>query len=239
MNDIDRIVEFIAGFDPGFPSATAGAGPAEIDHLERVVGRPLPEVYKQFLRRMGHGMDWVELPDADFEVVTVTEYYERPPWLPPPEYLLIGWAMSDPDFHVFLESTGPGGPRVVTFPFVEGDFEEEIRQVWWRPVAGSLVEMLGTRAFRTCRMDLLPATALYAGEADLAAARGVFEEMGFRALWFSNDWTLVCDRADAALVATRPEGWSLAINVACQDREALQRIGVALSQRLGLHWSGE
>ena len=82
MTGFDRVVQYVSGYDPDFPTSIRGASEAEIAELESLIGGPLPDSYRGFLLAMGRDMDWVRVDRFGFGIDIVLRYYRRENWLP-------------------------------------------------------------------------------------------------------------------------------------------------------------
>src|SRR5689334_159006 len=112
-----ELLELIEVFDPSYSKKIRGATEQEIGHLQELVGRPLPEPYKEFLRFMGKSMGDFQIPDVDFDIDVVTAIYEDDDWEPPERYLFIAQHGQDPyvDYYLDLDELVEGDYRVVRF----------------------------------------------------------------------------------------------------------------------------
>jgi len=75
---IDELCRAVATVDPGFPEAVQPAPPEDVARLTALVGRELPERYKQFLSVMGSydgGLFYLER--CDMRIGSVIAYCER------------------------------------------------------------------------------------------------------------------------------------------------------------------
>ena len=230
-----RAVDFISEFDPDFRTSIRPATDGEIERLQNVVGRSLPRAYHEFLRSFGNGMDWVEIFDANFDIQTITEYYEKSTWRPPDQYLLIGLATEDPFFHIHLQITDNEPPRVVAFPDGSSakDFQADIIDTWAHPIAGSLDEMMCTYAYRRLKLPSLPFHAKFAVEnVGIDDISTMTKELGFDEQWFSNAWTHVGNRHDAALIAFKPDRKRMTIDLACSTIESAESLDETLNKKI-------
>jgi hypothetical protein len=50
---MDRLLDYVARFDPRFVGRIRGASESEIEGLQRLAGERLPGSYRDWLRRMG------------------------------------------------------------------------------------------------------------------------------------------------------------------------------------------
>lgn len=231
MSEIDRAIEYVAGLDPAFPRAIKGGTPQEVAQLESLISQPLPALYKEFLLRLGHSMDWISIQQADFSIGAVTGFYRTPKWTVPPRFQLIALPTLDSAYALYL-----AGGRVVSFP--EPYEGEDVEMSSILPVAGSLHEMIGTRAFRQWHMNKLPHgfrvyQDLPSPDGPEAAAR-VLAPLGFSPLWFANDWVCACEGENAAAVISKGVNSVLVVDCASADPAILHTAGEALTRGLGM-----
>ncbi|MBK9167885.1 MAG: SMI1/KNR4 family protein [Bryobacterales bacterium] len=233
--EIDHVISDIALYDPGFPSAIRGASPEEIRALENAAGASLPDVYREFLLRMGRRHDFLILGDADFSIGAVTAYYEHG-LRPPPGFWLIGRAKGDPYIDTYLHSRAGQNSRIVAFPAPPASGFEQFARTHLRFLAGSLPQWIALSALELLRFDAFPAAELLAGARGNARALGPCEQalasVGLRPLWFSNDWVRVYEGPDGMAVATEYPGGRLIVDLRAADEAALRRYTAAVSSLL-------
>ncbi len=116
-----------------------GCSEPEIDRLERQVGKTLPEAYKEFLRRLGHGAgDFLTSDHWAFRYSDVFEFIgddeEHAKYCDLPEDALI-FAVRNGCYWVFFEADGSDGDPPV-FGFDDSDERS------YRPCGRSLWEFL-------------------------------------------------------------------------------------------------
>jgi len=233
MNSVDRLVTYIAAYDPLFPGSVQPASAAEIESLQAALGRSVPGVYVDFLSTMGGGMSWLHPADADFHAATIVQYYIEQSWRPP-GYVTIGVALNDPFFDIYLEDSGLPEPRVITMPRGPSADLEALKKAYRHPLAGSLVEYLGKHAFRQLRLAAFTEKARLVLPRSASMARAGFALTGARlqSVWFSNDWVQIFDADDAAVIATQFPNTHLTIEICAASRQRLLEIETAL--RAGL-----
>lgn len=235
MAAIDAVLNYVAAADPLVLRGVQPASPAEITALQNLVPAPLPAIYREFLERMGHGMDWLAVQRADFSIEAVSRFYERPPWTPPDNMLLIARPRLDAAYDIYLTLRPEGTHRVISFPPPLPGETLDPESIY--PIAGSLEEMIGTRGFRVLRMNTQPLGARHCANGDAATPEQVYASLaplGFRKLWFSNDWNVVCEAPTAGIVAMKGVNSVLVVDWACTDEAIANLIAWQLEKTLGL-----
>lgn len=235
---IQKMIEFIANFDPEFAQNICGAAPHKITAFERLIGQPLPSSYREFLAAMGASMDWLQPTQARFNIDTLSQYYHAQEWRPGAGYLKIGLGENDPFFDIYLESDGTGEPRVVTMPRGPTDNFDTYRRSFRYPLAGTLEEYLATSAYRTLSLNRLPHALRLAGDdrgqSLLARIAPLLASFGLKPAWFSNDWVQVFVSRNVGVIATQFPGGVLAIDFAASDPETLEQVRLTLTQNVTL-----
>lgn len=227
MSAISQAIQYVASLDPRFPAGIRGASEAEIGGLERLAG-PLPADYREFLLTMGRSMDWISVQRAAFDIPAVAGLLQEAASRVPPGYLPIAVPRLDATHPIFLNSG-----RVVTFPLpYEGESVEPEEIV---AVAGSLHEMICTRAFRTVRMNLMPlGIRLYQKTGGTAQPMEVPAALDLAPEWFSNDWVAVMAGEGSAAVAQRGPNSVLVVDCAAADSMMLSYMAHQLQSRFGM-----
>lgn len=236
MSTMHAVVELVAGLDPAFRFHIRGASEKEIAALEALAGRPLPEVYRDFLSVLGKDMDWLAVGDVDFRIETVLRAHRSPAWSPPPEYLKIGVDRHYLHFDAYLEILEGRPPAVVRFPAGEGLSFSEVRRFQLKRVAGSLEEMLCLPVFKMYRFDRLPFQARYVVRgpaASLIEISRLASGERFQWLWFSSPSAHAYERDDAVLIAKELGTATSTLAVATLEPEELVRLGRRLTAKLG------
>jgi hypothetical protein len=104
----DPLERVFLRMDPTLPDQWKGASAEQIDALERIAGRPLPEFYQWFLERMGMDMGSMAYDSIDFSAETILAVYENGDVTPDGRHLLIGYDEDElMQFHVFYDLDRP------------------------------------------------------------------------------------------------------------------------------------
>lgn len=180
-------LSYVSQGDPEFSGAIIGATPEEIDRLQFLIGRPLPESYRQFLSIMGKNPGWIDVGSdhntsgtTDIRVVRqwYSEYINKDLHHIPPNCIAI--SVSGPVFDVCLEELGPlEEPRVV---LSEGFtvYEE------YAETLATLTFRIAFHRFQSIRWPYLVRLLSERREPLLDRAREWASSLGFAPLWFSD-----------------------------------------------------
>lgn len=134
--DLEPAMErLLARLVPDFTPQVEGATPDEIEALERLAGRPLPQYYRWFLWRMGRNMGPFAYRTLDFSAKRILACYEDGTFKPDPRFLVIGYE-TDPihPVHVAYDLDYPArdDARVTRFdgePFLHDQSFETLREM--------------------------------------------------------------------------------------------------------------
>jgi hypothetical protein len=135
----EEYLDYISKYKKDFRARIKGATEEEIEHLESVVGQPLPDFYKFFLRYMGHETGEVDLFHvASTDITDILEYYETEDLIEliPPDCILIAAG----DFDLGLHITGTGEPAIVSMGNPNILYVESLKKLLFQDV------------FTTCHM---------------------------------------------------------------------------------------
>ncbi|MDC0712058.1 SMI1/KNR4 family protein [Stigmatella sp. ncwal1] len=209
-----ELIELLSQYDPSYPRHLRGVSSEELAELERLVGRPLPERLRGFLRLMGRESgDWLSA-EVRVRFDAIWQFYlEKERHRLSPRYIFIAAREQSPDRTYFCDcgllaeaedcqvvyvrqgmALHRGGSFAFSFP--------------------SLKDMLFREAFQSKRMAILPYRAVLRpadrtadyGAAETAAM--VMEELadlmprlGFQRLPQTSALNPLFERGDAALSA--------------------------------------
>lgn len=87
--------DLLARLSPGSARLLKGATEDEIERIERIAERPLPDFYRWFLTRMGRDMGPFAYPTLDCSVAAILEGYADEEFSPDPHYLMIGFETNE------------------------------------------------------------------------------------------------------------------------------------------------
>jgi hypothetical protein len=238
MTIFQRLVAYVAEFDPRFPDAIAGAAPDEIDELQALVGAPLPEIYHDFLALMGKSMDWITIRRMDLRIGTVLDYYRRERWLPGTRIVRIGTEHEEPRLHPFLEIDLAGGDsEVVCMPACRPEEFEEVSLTRLEPVAGSLQELVAMPVFRMLevraggRVPAVLKAPRWSGDA-WDGVQDVMASASFETLWFSSRSGRAFHRGGDAVAAIQLLGYPLQLFIGIDAEPKRALLAAAFMQRL-------
>ncbi|HEX8202110.1 MAG TPA: hypothetical protein VF590_16665, partial [Isosphaeraceae bacterium] len=223
MTTFERVVAYVARFDPAFPAAIRGAEPGLIAELDSRLGGNLPAIHRDFLTVMGRDMDWIQVGRMDFRIETVLDYYEEHDHPPSYFYVRIGTERAEPRFHPHLEIKLEGDHPVVCFPYALPEYFHGVVATHREYFAGSLHEMVCTPVFRIYELHgggTRRPISLRADRWDPGALRPVEEvaaRLGFETVWFSSATARALRRDDAAAWAVQRPGVPLQLTLAADS----------------------
>jgi hypothetical protein len=230
---INEFLEFIGRYDPDYPSSVQGASTEMIGRLASLVGQP-PPLYEEFLRRMGHSLGTLKIPNLSFDIEQIIEIYEAEEWRPPPRYMVVAVEMQDPyfDYYLDLECSNDSDFSVVRFEsWGTAVFKGRIH-----PRFRSFRDMLFWFGFLYKRMNSLPfqmklqASPLkkektgQSQEALVDAVEKLALRMGFKRLQHTSPQCLLLDREDAAIYGHLPPRGGFDAKAAATDKNQLSKI---------------
>ncbi|MBI4864763.1 MAG: SMI1/KNR4 family protein [Candidatus Riflebacteria bacterium] len=230
---IQEFIEYVRAFSPTFVDSISGATEEEVQLYERLVGRPLPPVYREFLLAMGRdfgGLELFAMSTTDIRrliQVYQTEVPSQETIIPPDCVLMALEEFNEQE--VLLQ--GPMGeePRVV---FSAGGYVVE-------QYAESLGKLLFRHAFVLFRQEALPHRRSYAGgRSDVRVLREACElalGLGFAPLWFSDSFVFCGETDRASIVCDQGERSSVWVKVTAQVEADADRIGAEFARRFGLN----
>ncbi|MCP3136626.1 SMI1/KNR4 family protein [Pyxidicoccus xibeiensis] len=238
----DALIAFIERFDPAFSSKLQGASDEEIARLEALVGRSLPPVYRDFLRRMGKGMGDFQVPRVSFDIERISGVYEDED-RPPARYQLVAVEEQDPYFDFYLDLEWASGPDFGVVRFESfGDLTQKTVSRW----ALSFHELLLALACLYKWLPTFPArTGLLLSSAKLTSMKQpgaalpqlleqVATRLGFQKVPQSSRHCLLLERGDAAIFCeVSPRGGPF-IEAAAADKAELARLSEILRDSLPL-----
>lgn len=226
---MQKIIDFIETYQPGFTATTTPADPADIACLEDYTG-PLPGVYKRFLQTMGAGMGELELEEAHFSIEGALMTYQINPWLYQGRCIYVASDSGLAGWDYFLDRTRPHGEddcMLVRMPLRESFSPDEAHHE-----SVSLEEFLYCESFRALRLGQRPQRhTITSPEDPTAAARyrpasiaARAEAEGFRRI-SPVEHNAIYERGDASLLLRRhPTNSLFSLSIGCEDSDELQRL---------------
>ncbi|HEY2015922.1 MAG TPA: hypothetical protein VGH38_20605 [Bryobacteraceae bacterium] len=229
-NDIDEVIEFIGARDPEFVKQIRGASSVDLDRLERAMKKPLLDIERQFLERMGRGSSWLKLGNAQFDVDSLIRYYEYYGNTDPDRHWLIGRSQADPNYDFYLWEENDGNVRVVSFPPApKENFAAFVAKHRLR-VAGSLPQLIGDKALTTFCHHRMPHHRQVEDldgkpQSRLDQFDALLRGLGAPPLWFSNDWMRSYESPEALVNAYEVPGkFRLIVDVRAATQKEFDRI---------------
>jgi hypothetical protein len=221
---IEEFVQFAAGLRPDFRAKLRGASWKEIAELECLAESPLPTLFADLLRCMGHDDGGLCLGlDESLDITNLIEYYqeirtEPGDWPCPAGYIVLAPRGGDHDISIGI------APHAQVM-FTSGEH-------FMRPYADSLTNLLYRDAFATFGVEGQAHRAFIAGTDDqfrerhvLPAAVALAVQLGYHSEWYS-DSVVSClrSRDGAMMTVTQYAGTGLAVNVGARTRRELLRV---------------
>ena len=192
----DPLEQVFLRIDPTLPQQWRGASATQIDALERIAGRPLPEFYRWFLERMGADMGSMSYDGVDFSAETILAAYEHGYVRPDDRHLLIGY---DEDqlmqFHVFYDLDHPARGDCMVVHMELGSSPE--------PAYETFREMIGWGSFTNRLVRRLPQVSSGLVSVSDGPVRphvdAIMKDLGFSDLLPSGPFCSLHERGDVAM----------------------------------------
>lgn len=238
--NLEAFMQFTTELRPDFPAMIRGANWKEVAELERLAGSPLPALFSEILRCMGHDDGGLCLGlEESLDITQLIEYYktlrsEPGAWPCPEGYIVMAPRAGDHDISI---GTTPNSSVM----FTSG-------HRLMRSYADSLTSLLYRDAFAAFGVEGQPHSAFIAGtdaqfkdRAVLASAVERAVQLGYDPEWYS-DSAVSCLRSHhgAMMTITQYAGTGLAVNVGAQTRRELLRVWWSFHQSFELRleqWS--
>ncbi|WP_434416991.1 SMI1/KNR4 family protein [Nannocystis pusilla] len=190
---------------PNIEDGWDGAPQEEIAEIEAIAGRPLPNFYRWFLRRMGRYMGALSFASIDFTAGRVIDTYRVEIKQPDPRYLLIGY-QTDPmvPMHVWYDLERPARDDSLVF---DREIEGKLVQLGFE----TLRELLAWKAMFNFKLPTLPSRCkgkLRADNTGIGAQLArVLSDHGFEHPLSTGPFCGLFDRPDAAMICrASPQG---------------------------------
>ena len=233
VKPMQKFIEYILSFQPDFLEKVEGATPEEIESLERTIGFPLPQQYKEFLLLMGKntGSFSFGAEEETANINEIIEFYE--------EIKEDGETISEDYVVVVL-----GFLDRLCILNEDADGESKVMILDGNKIVGyeaqSLENMLLKMAFTLYKLPSFPHYRTYSDasrEKRLPLAEEIVNFFDFKTLWFS-DATEICAQKDNAAISisqTQFEGMTVGgvvVYVAANSKEEAKRIGDVFEREL-------
>jgi len=204
MRDLIALLERYA---PGYSTQIEGASEWALDNLEEAFGQPLPDIYRDFARKMGKNGGALLARVSANDLLDVADIYQiNRSDAPPQRFLFI---FGDPDpltrFHYWLDLENPseeGDFQVVRFPLFQDAWKTKLQQSYV-----SFREMLYLWAMGNVYLPSFSHRALYQqGDGKRTTAEEFAQylgKMGFVRLTYPC-YSMLFERDDAAIRLYRP-----------------------------------
>jgi hypothetical protein len=227
---LDNLIKYVKEFNPDFDSQIEGASAAEIAALEEFAGR-LPDSYRAFLGRMGHGEDGLDITfGGTTDITEITDHYKKLIVTGirqmPSNCVLMGIGNFRVEY-IYLDASESPNPRVV---FTEGG---RVSQLY----AETLEKLLFRIAFMKFRLKAFEFSAFCSGsnpQSLLNSAKGFAGKMGFAGLEFSDSVTFCGSKTGAAIAINQFEGDGIAVIVGASSETDAQNIAKLFADKFDL-----
>ena len=227
---IGKLIDYWGYYFPAAAAAAEGANPQQISDLEQLVGRSLPDDYRQYLERMGGYGISINTDGPGSRAADVIIYYRdlyASGQTVPDGYVII--APGDRVSSIGLQDQPDRKPAVVLM----GDRGEA--QI--RPLADSLPNLLFQTVFTNGNNAVSPCFGSGQGRAScdwLNQARQAAADLGLAEQRFSEPSLLCCQGETTAISVNQFEASMLSVRVWSRSREEGEHCGDVLAQHLGL-----
>jgi hypothetical protein len=221
----DPLEQVFLRIDPTLPEQWKGATEEQIDAIEGIAGRPLPEFYRWFLQRMGEDMGTMAYDIVDFSAETILAIYEHGHVTSDGRHLLIGYNEDDiMPVHIFYDLDRPARGDCMVGQMEFGDSVPQVTFETFR-------EMIGWGNFtnRSVRMKPQVCSGLMSVADGLVRPHvdEVMKDLGFSNLLPSGPFCSLHERGDVTMSYTgapRLAPKMLVFNVGGPDEGTLRRI---------------
>jgi hypothetical protein len=184
---------------PNLAAGWEGASASEAAELEAIAGRPLPDVYRWFLSRMGRSMGPMSYPTVDFSAPGILAAYAEGAIVPDERFLLIGYERDElMPLHYFYDLDRParGDALVVRMLTPRDETHEQFETLREMLAWGELWTQRVERSPQRCRGSLRAANGDPYRQLGAVLGRLGFDapiETGaFCGLYERSDATLIC-----------------------------------------------
>jgi hypothetical protein len=223
-------IDFLRKYDPDYPRKVQGASRHDIERVKALSGQSLPTAYEDFLSTMGKSMGDLNVPQTDFSIDRVIEFYSQGAQLAPPHYLFIAAHEQDPyvDYYLDLSTSNGSDSEVVRIT----SEVEEFKSQYVHPLSLSFQDLMFTFAFTLKRMSYLAHRTQFTPSLPKAQKLGLkladtlstletlALRLGFQKLPHTSSRCLLLERQDAALYGrVTPRGGVHAELAASTERE--------------------
>lgn len=230
---MQELIDAIRHHSPRTARSLIAATEADVAAVETALGRPLPAVYRGFLRTAGRGLGLFRPFDGryDFSVDAVRAGAAE---APSPRYLFIAADESGLDMNLYLDLDQPSDdPPVVAILRGGGSFDRK---------DDSFRRFLLTEVFVALRLPLLVwQTRFLAGPGGApspAEIEAFVRERRMPPVPHTGSWHPCYDRGDMAIEIRRPPKGGFLLVAAAAEEAWLDRLQSTLEERFGLQSLG-
>lgn len=229
---IQELIELLAKHDPQYPSKIKGASDEEVFRLAELVGRELPSPYRAFLRHMGRSMGDFQVPDTDFSIATVLDFYEPDGRPPQTRYLFIAAHEEDAYLDYYLDLDSEPAFAVIRCETGKDPLIPQNTHLSFP----SFKDLLFSFGFLFKRMTALPhqnllfpsarkkSSSKHSSEEAVSTIERIALQLGFQSLPHTSPDFLLLDRENAAIYVSNSSRVGRTFKVAADDKAELTRI---------------
>lgn len=227
-----KIIDYACSFDPTFQDGLKGASREQIEALERLMGKQLPPLYREYLEIAGvqdngllSGIDLESDPTA--LIFFYEEWVARGEDSVPDDCITIAYS-GVTGVTLFLEVEGQGA-------LYDGALSEKLH-LWASSFERYLYNRLYIR-YRALGFRSLMTIAHFSNNSHanvLDPGRVAGAALGFEDVWFSDQVTYCAERPDAVLVIRQLSNRSPYVQIAATQRETVTSIVRELERASGV-----
>ena len=201
-------------------------------------GRPLSDVHRSYLERLGEHIAWLSFGAFDTSAVALLAAHQATSGTIPPEFDLFAQATDEPYEDIFLVDRGRGAPLVEALNTRLGCSYDNLAGDEGTVIAGTLPEWICRQALRHFPLSRLALRAAYYEEQPTRPLLGEFdriaESLRLEPLWFNNWMTHAVSRDSLVAVATDVPGSGLVVQAAATEPDLFVPLCEALERGLSL-----
>ncbi|PRQ03030.1 hypothetical protein ENSA5_19690 [Enhygromyxa salina] len=235
-NPISAIIDEICQIEPEFREDIRGVDRALIERLEQLHGRPLPAVYRDFLRHMGESWG-IELPRTDFTACRIVSYYEKIAWRPPEPFTMIGMDNFGNSQDYFLDGRG-SREAVVSFPLGTDPTAPDADPNDFEFESASLPDYIFSMFFMVRHLSNCPAVVQASKvthlDGSFERAVDVVRRYGLPEHPRSSGGYAYFYTPELSAAISQPPGYGLGVRISGRDGTGVERLYALLDHHVGL-----
>ncbi|MEK8019760.1 MAG: SMI1/KNR4 family protein [Candidatus Parabeggiatoa sp.] len=200
MNKVEQFIKYACEFVPDYRERIRGASLAEIETFEQLVGVPFPQIYKDYLLRLGYDNGGLEIVGDYSDITVLIEYYE--------EFMLPYGEVSD-DTIVIGEDMIVGSFVLHCIPSKEpAVFNGEPNNLG-SLYSESFEKLLFRSVFTVCQHRRFPYVVSLMNDDYRPLLKPLAEVviiLGYTPLWFSDSVAFCAEKPESTIYAIQAEG---------------------------------